>query len=140
MSMLIAGCYERFLFGFKHDDLAGKSQGDEVALDKAFSYPAHQNVVKCLTAAGRYMVSGGADDQMHLYDLVSGKDLSFLMNPGDGAVTCVHLFAPLGTPHPTNLLSGSQDGQIHIWKASCDPCRMIPLCTPIRPSRCNLPG
>lgn len=46
-----------------------------------------------------------------------GKDLGFMMNPGDGAITCVKFFTPPGSARPSHLLSGSDDGSIAIWSA-----------------------
>lgn len=43
-----------------------------------------------------------------------------MMNPGDGAITCVRLFTPPGASRPTHLLSGSDDGSIAIWQAGGD--------------------
>lgn len=63
-------------------------------------------MVKCLAAAGQFLASGGADDLIHLYDLKTDKDLSFLMNPGEGAVTALEFFVSPGAYNPTHLLSG----------------------------------
>ena len=40
------------------------------------------------------MASGGADDLIHLYDMVAERDLGSLMNPCDGAVPCLQFFTP----------------------------------------------
>ena len=94
---LVAGCYERFIFGFDlpidtskvdastlpvyshHDSNLSTSESIGCAvltayilqaqdLAKRFAYPGHQGAVKCLTAGGTFVVSGGADDQLHIYD------------------------------------------------------------------------
>lgn len=41
-------------------------------LTKSFAYPGHQGAVKCITAGGKFVVSGGADDQLHIYDVQVG--------------------------------------------------------------------
>lgn len=64
---------------------------------------------------------------MHIYDLRGNKDLGFLMNPSEGAVTCVQLYTPPGHTNPTNLLSGSNDGTIHVWSAGGGWEHMKPL-------------
>lgn len=51
---LVAGCYERFLFGYSHTDLQGVEQGANVSLEKSFLYPAHQGPIKCVDTAGMY--------------------------------------------------------------------------------------
>ena len=38
-------------------------------LTKSFAYPCHQGAVKCIAAGGGYVVSGGADDQLHIYEV-----------------------------------------------------------------------
>ena len=38
-------------------------------LSKGLSYPGHQGAVKCIASGGTYIVSGGADDQLHIYDI-----------------------------------------------------------------------
>lgn len=112
---LLAGSYERFLFGLK---VASNSQGDESAqLSRSFTHAAHKGVVKCVAAAGQWAATGGADDLIHLYDLKSGKDLGFLMSPGEGAVTALAFFAPVAAYNPTHLLSGSADGSLSVWVA-----------------------
>ena len=35
-----------------------------------------------------------------------GRDLGFLMNPGDGAVTALQFFTPAAAACPTHLLNG----------------------------------
>ncbi|EFN60143.1 hypothetical protein CHLNCDRAFT_133558 [Chlorella variabilis] len=117
---LLAGCYERFLFGYQ---LEGEVQGDaaegeqKLGLHRSFTHAAHKGVVKCVAAAGQWGATGGADDLIHLYDLKSDKDLGFLMSPGEGAVTALAFFAPAGAYNPTHLLSGSADGSVSVWQA-----------------------
>ncbi|DBA85051.1 TPA: hypothetical protein ACH3X2_005782 [Trebouxia sp. C0005] len=110
---LVAGCYERFIFGFGLPLDTSKAQ----VLAKRFAYPGHQGAVKCLTAGGTYVVSGGADDQLHIYDTEGQKDLGFLMNPGEGAISAVALYAPPGVGAPTHLFSGGADGTLAVWSA-----------------------
>jgi WD40 repeat protein len=94
---LVAGCYERFIFGFDLPVDTSKVEASSLPvcschysnlsttesvgcavltayllqaqdLAKRFAYPGHQGAVKCLTAGGTFVVSGGADDQLHIYD------------------------------------------------------------------------
>lgn len=110
---LVAGCYERFIFGF---DVAHNVSKDQT-LTKSFSYPGHQGAVKCIAAGGTFIVSGGADDQLHIYDTEATKDLGFLMNPGEGAISAVALYVPRGSAVPTHLFSGGVDGTLAVWSA-----------------------
>ena len=87
---------------------------------KRFTAPAHQGPVKCVAAGGTWLVTGGTDDQVHLYETgddpgARDKDLGFLVNPGQGAVTASVFHAAPGEVEPVNLVTGSQDGSIHVW-------------------------
>lgn len=73
--------------------------------------------MKSLASGGPYVASGGADDLIHIYDLRHDKDLGFLMNPGEGAITALQFFTPRGSFAPTHLLSGCVDGSLSIWAA-----------------------
>jgi WD40 repeat protein len=86
-------------------------------LKRQFTHAAHKSVVKSLAAAGPFLASGGADDLIHVYDLLHDKDLGFLMNPGEGAITALEFFTPQDSFSPTHLLAGCSDGSLTIWKA-----------------------
>ena len=47
----------------------------------------------------------------------SQKDLGFLMNPGEGAISAVALYVPPGVGAPTHLFSGGADGTLTVWSA-----------------------
>ncbi|CAM6116661.1 unnamed protein product [Calypogeia fissa] len=106
---LVAGSYERFLWGWQVR--ARKSQ-----LDLAFSYPAHVGPVKCIAACGSIVATGGSDDTIRVYDVSAGKDMGSLFHH-TGAVTCLDFFLPEVSPlqRPTHLFSGSEDGTIAVW-------------------------
>eukprot|EP00798_Chlamydomonas_sp_ICE-L_P005250 gene5250-18481_t len=115
--MIFAGCYERFIFGYKpSSDIFAVQDG---ALERKYTFAAHKNTVKCMATSGNFLVSGGADDTIHLYDLKRDKDMGFLMNPGEGAVPCLEFFTPDSSPTgtPSHLFSGSADGAIVVRKA-----------------------
>jgi len=86
-------------------------------LKRQFTHAAHKGVVKSLAAAGPFLASGGADDLIHIYDLWHDKDLGFLINPGEGAITSLEFFTPQNSFSPTHLLAGCSDGSLTIWKA-----------------------
>lgn len=116
-SLLIAGCYERFLFGFKCSP-----DNEAASLVRTFNYPAHKGSVKCIAAAGSIVASGGADDLIHIYDMHKGRDLGYLMNPGDGAVTALAFYQAAEGAAPSHLLNGSSDGSISVWQGSSWDC------------------
>ncbi|KAG6549657.1 hypothetical protein Mapa_008636 [Marchantia paleacea] len=106
---LVAGSYERFLWGWK-------VQANEKELQLAFSYPAHLGPVKCIAACGSIVASGGSDDTIKVYDVVAQKDMGSLYEH-QGAVTCLDFLKPEVSHlnRPTHLFSGSEDGTICIW-------------------------
>ncbi|CAK9276865.1 unnamed protein product [Sphagnum jensenii] len=110
---LVAGSYERFLWGWEVKEK--KKQ-----LEWAFSYPAHLGAIKCIASCGSVVATGGADDTIKVFDLNAQKDMGSLYKH-EGAVTCLQFHGPRGaggapvSNHPTHLLSGSEDGSIFIW-------------------------
>jgi WD40 repeat protein len=99
---LYGGCYERFLFGFE----VAAASNDTLNLEQVLSIPAHQKAVKCMDSSGSLVVTGGADDQLHLFNMKTSTDLGFLVNPAEGAVPCVRFVRPPEAPQPSHLLSG----------------------------------
>ena len=61
-----------------------------------------------------------------------GKDLGFLVNPGEGAVTALAFHAPASAP-ATHLLSGAADGTIRRVLV-CQQPPPPPPCTPTLPN------
>ena len=100
-TQLYAGSYERFLFRF---DVC--EDGDSAALQQTLSQPAHRNAVKCISSGGSFVATGGADDQIHLFNAAKDLDLGFLINPVEGPVPCLAFVSPDGAPEPSHLLSG----------------------------------
>lgn len=100
---LYAGSYERFLFRFDVDC----SERAGAALRQASARPAHRSAVKCVASCGNFVATGGADDQVHLFDVARDRDLGFLVNPVEGAVPCLAFVAPDAAPQPTHFLSGA---------------------------------
>jgi WD40 repeat protein len=100
---LYAGCYERFLFRFAVN-FDSKHCAD---LALVASKPAHRNAIKCIASHGSYVATGGADDQIHLFDTARDKDLGFVVNPVEGAVPCLSFVVPNNSRQPTHFLSGA---------------------------------
>jgi hypothetical protein len=100
---LYAGCYERFLFRFR----VSFGSENRAELSQIASHPAHRNAVKCIASHGSYVATGGADDQIHLFDKFKERDLAFVVNPVEGAVPCLAFLAPHNSRQPTHFLSGA---------------------------------
>lgn len=118
---LVAGSYERFIWGFSLKTLTtpsatGASLSETLTLAPLFSYPAHTGPVRCVAAAPRagLVASGGADDSVRLYDLPSAADLGPLLDPS-AAVSALAFYSR--GPVPRNLLAACDDGSLHIYDA-----------------------
>uniref|UniRef100_A0A0D9Y1G8 Uncharacterized protein n=1 Tax=Leersia perrieri TaxID=77586 RepID=A0A0D9Y1G8_9ORYZ len=111
---LVAGSYERFIWGFSLKTLTTTSE--TLSLAPLFSYPAHNGPIRCVAASPRagLAASGGSDDTVRLYDLAAAADLGPLLDPS-AAVSAV-AFHSLG-PVPRNLLAASDDGLLHLYDA-----------------------
>ncbi|KDD73128.1 hypothetical protein H632_c2506p1, partial [Helicosporidium sp. ATCC 50920] len=111
---LVAGSYERFLFGYHLSNASLEGSPPKNFL----TYPAHQGPVRSMACCGALVVSGGSDDTFHTFDLSQSRDLGSQANPAQGAVTAVALFAPPGRVSPQHLLTGAAGGEIAVWARS----------------------
>jgi len=118
---LVAGSYERFIWGFSLKTLtspaaATDSSSGTLPLAPLFSYPAHTGPVRCVAAAPRagLAASGGADDSVRLYDLPTAADLGPLLDPS-AAVSALAFYSR--GPVPRNLLAACDDGALHLYDA-----------------------
>ncbi|GJP42001.1 hypothetical protein CLOM_g1599 [Closterium sp. NIES-68] len=142
---LIAGSYERFLFGFRlhppphtggalppaacsgadgegggsgeeEREQGGRGEGGgEAALRQQFCYGGHTGPIKCVAAAGRVAVSGGADDSVRVYDLSTRTDMGALLHHSAG-ISCLALHG--SGNRPTHLVAGSEDHTISLWEVA----------------------
>ncbi|EAZ21227.1 hypothetical protein OsJ_36880 [Oryza sativa Japonica Group] len=117
---LIAGSYERFIWGFSLKTLtsssASASSSETLALAPLFSYPAHAGPIRCAAAAAPagLAASGGSDDTVRLYDLPAAADLGPLLDPAAPvSALAIHSLGPV----PRNLLAASDDGLLHLYDA-----------------------
>ena len=62
---VLVGCYEEFVLGF----LPSTKEDGTPALKPSFSNHAHSGVVKALGAGGKFMVSGGGDENVKIFNL-----------------------------------------------------------------------
>ncbi|CAB3368398.1 Hypothetical predicted protein [Cloeon dipterum] len=111
---IILGSYEEFVIGYK----PLKAEDGMVTLSQSFANHSHRASVRCVASGGRFMASGGADDNIQLYDMKLRKEMGVLMHH-EKTVTCV---AFVGTSH---LISGSEDGDVVIWRSGNWQCEKI---------------
>ncbi|XP_022715506.1 p21-activated protein kinase-interacting protein 1-like [Durio zibethinus] len=111
---LIAGSYERFIWGFKLKPLTHDPSSQSLALTQLFSYPSHIAPITTVAAAGPAAASGSSDDTIHIYDLSSAASLGPLHH-FSSSITSLSFYSPPNLSFPRNLISASADGSISIF-------------------------
>ncbi|KAJ9563622.1 hypothetical protein OSB04_008782 [Centaurea solstitialis] len=112
---LVAGSYERFIWGFKLKTL--KHSTETLTLSPIFSFPSHLSPIKCVAVAGTVAASGGSDDTIKIYDLSTSSEIGSLNDP-TATVTSLCLFAPPSlSSFPRNLFSAYEDGHVSFYDA-----------------------
>eukprot|EP00250_Pteridium_aquilinum_P014597 c22084_g1_i1 orf=550-1677(-) len=102
---LVAGSYERYLWGWRVEKKKGQ-------LQPIFSYPAHLGPIKCIASWGSVLATGGADDTIKVFDTNANTDMGTLTHH-TGAVTALSFYG--SSVYPSNLLSASEDGMVCLW-------------------------
>lgn len=102
---LVAGSYERYLWGWRLEKKKGQ-------LQPLFSYPAHLAPIKCIASWGSVLATGGADDTIKIFDTNANTDMGTLIHH-TGAVTALSFYG--SSVYPSNLLSASEDGMVCLW-------------------------
>lgn len=94
---IIVGTYEEFVLGYKalkaEDGVSSTLLQNpalsktsiiailqKVNLSQSFANHAHRASVRCVASGGRFMASGGADDNIQLYDMKLRKEMGVLMH------------------------------------------------------------
>ncbi|KAG6642116.1 hypothetical protein I3843_09G116100 [Carya illinoinensis] len=122
---LIAGSYEKYIWGFKLKPL----ESPYLALTPLFSYQSHQSPITTVATCGHVAASGGADDTIHLYDLPSASYLGSL-HDHSSSLTSLSFFSPPNLSFPRNLISAAADGSVSIFDA--DPFVLLKSLRPHR--------
>lgn len=110
---IVAGSYERFIWGFKLKHL--KSSPQSLTLTPLFSFPSHISPIKSVAVSGTAAVSGGSDDTIKIYDLSTSSEIGSLNDP-TSTITALS-FVSLDSSFPRNLLAGFDDGSVSIYDA-----------------------
>ncbi|XP_069701402.1 p21-activated protein kinase-interacting protein 1-like [Periplaneta americana] len=103
---IIVGTYEEFLLGYK---IIAKGN-NKCRLVQSFADHSHRASVRSVSAKGRYLASGSADETITLYDMKSRKETGTLVQH-HGTVNCLSF-----SPNGSHLLSGSEDGSIAVFR------------------------
>lgn len=114
---LIAGSYERFLWGYKLKHPKKSSSSDEtltLTLTPLFSYAAHLSPIKSVAVAGSVAASAAGDDSVKLYDISTCSELGSILLHDSASVTSLSFFTPPSLSFPRNLIAGADDGAVCI--------------------------
>ncbi|XP_071443123.1 p21-activated protein kinase-interacting protein 1-like [Hetaerina americana] len=111
---IILGTYEEFLLGYKISKLEDKNY----SLANSFANHSHQASVRCCASSGQFLASGGADETIHLYDMVSRKEHGSLVQQ-NGTITCLAFHGQ------THMFSASEDGTLCVWRVGSWQCEKI---------------
>ncbi|XP_068323909.1 uncharacterized protein [Pyrus communis] len=126
---LIAGSYEKFIWGFKLRPLNPSPDSQSLTLTPLFSYPSHLSSITSVATAGSAAASGGTDDTVHLYDMSSATSLGSL-HDHSATVTSLSFFTPPHLSFPLNLISADAEGSLCIYEA--DPFVLLKTLKPHR--------
>ncbi|KAL5977442.1 hypothetical protein ACLOJK_021788 [Asimina triloba] len=112
---LVAGSYEKYLWGFRIKGPDRSSNDGSHSLKPLFSFPSHLSPIKSLSISYPFAASGAAaDDAVKIYDISSLSVIGSLTDH-DGAVTSISFFTPPSLSFPRNLFTASDDGTVCIY-------------------------
>lgn len=123
-----AGSYERLLYGLECQFVPSTSTAPTLSVNPVFSFPAHLSSLRTVAASttlqqegttnkenrkigGKYLVSGGQDEVIKVWDLQRRKEVGSLEGDTTGTITCLRF-----CPHRNMLLSASSDSTISLYR------------------------
>ncbi|CAN8243785.1 unnamed protein product [Cochlearia groenlandica] len=113
---IIAGSYERYIWGFKLKPTKHDTDNQTLTLTPIFSYPSHISPITTVACSGPAAASGGSDDTIHLYDLPSASSLGSLLDHNHTAsITSLSFYTLSSLSFPRNLISAAADGSVAIF-------------------------
>ncbi|KAJ7089867.1 WD40-repeat-containing domain protein [Mycena belliarum] len=110
---VIAGSYEKLLYGLEGSVSFDATAGLAFTLKPVFIFPAHVSCIKAVAASphgGKWLATGSADEIVKVWDLRRRKEIGGLMHH-EGSIT--HLLFP----SRSHLLSASEDGTLCLFRA-----------------------
>ncbi|XP_050235235.1 uncharacterized protein LOC126683401 [Mercurialis annua] len=113
---IIAGSYEKFIWGFKLKPVNRNPQSQTLTLLPLFSYPSHLSSITAAAASGPVAASGSTDDTIHLYDISTASSLGSL-HDHTASITALSFYTPPSLSFPRNLISSSADGSVCLFDA-----------------------
>lgn len=118
MKFLISiGSYERTIYGL--DVEVKTSESDPTAMEMhgkvGFAIPAHNGYIKCIASCPKYLVSGGVDEVIRIFDLKKRKDIGSI-NQHDGSIKALDFY------ESTHLISAADDGLLVVHRTKDWEC------------------
>lgn len=131
---IVAGSYEKFLFGIEATFSEGSNPGSSKprpTLTPIFIFPAHVGCVKAVAASpsgGKWLATGSTDEIVKVWDLRRRKEIGGLMHHEGAAllpglsmsidlIRCSGSITFLTFPSRSHLLSASEDGTLCLFHA-----------------------
>lgn len=107
---MASGSYEGCLFGWTLSPTTS-------VLTQTWGFKACTGAIRCMAISSdsKYLVCGGADERIHIFDMESKKSLGEL-SQHTGAITSIKFF------NTTHLISSSEDMTLCIWRISDWEC------------------
>ncbi len=119
-----AGSYEGSIFGWEVKPVAdSKDDGEIEDLEASLAFGFHTSVgaIRAIanSGSGRYLVVGGTDEVIRVFNMVTKKSAGELSATHTGTITCLQFY------EDSFLLSGSEDNNICIWRIQDWECLHI---------------
>ncbi|RKO96905.1 hypothetical protein CXG81DRAFT_8399, partial [Caulochytrium protostelioides] len=99
---IIAGSYERLLYGLNADD---DEEKDVNAIQPVFIYPAHITAIRCLAVSNNLLATGASDEHVKVYNLHSRSEVGSLLHHS-GTITSVCFYKK------SWIITAAEDGMI----------------------------
>ena len=118
MKFLISiGSYERTIYGIDIEIKTSESDPQSICLEGkvGFAVPAHNGYIKCIASCPKYLVSGGVDEVIRIFDLKKRKDIGSI-NQHDGSIKALDFY------DSTHLISAADDGLIVVHRTKDWEC------------------
>lgn len=118
MKFLISiGSYERTIYGIDVEVKISESDPRDISLEVkvGFAIPAHNGYIKCIASCPKYLVSGGVDEVIRIFDLKKRKDIGSI-NQHDGSIKALDFY------ESTHLISAADDGLLVVHRTKDWEC------------------
>lgn len=118
MKFLISiGSYERTIYGIDIEVKTSESDPQSISLEGkvGFAVPAHNGYIKCIASCPKYLVSGGVDEVIRIFDLKKRKDIGSI-NQHDGSIKALDFY------DSTHMISAADDGLLVVHRTKDWEC------------------